>query len=237
METRTELLRIIEESGRENIWRPIRDESGVLLAPGTEDMRDGAIRDLARVDFRGRTVLDLGCNFGFFAFLAKRFGAAEAIGVDRDALAVRGCGLLNRLKGSVRGVRFLAADFMTEDIGGPYDICLMINFMGVNAAAGGLGPFLDRAAALAREAMVFTARPAYRLDKHFGSLADGVAALYPPEFIRRRRFFMIEYMAAHFAGSWKMETLSPDYQDIDVRRTIIFRRENGPMIGRGKPVE
>ena len=219
-----ELLTILNEIGAVNIWRPVYDDCNVLLAAGTEDMRDGAIRDLSLVDFRGRTVLDLGCNLGFYTFLAKRLGASEALGVDRDDQAVRACDLLRRLKRLDQGARFMSADFMTDDIGGPFDICLMINFMGVQAVAQGMAPFLDRAAALTRETMVFTARPVYRLKKHFGDRASKVARTYPEEFVRNGRFFMMEYMTDYFSDGWNMRVLSPDYENIDIRRTIIFTK-------------
>lgn len=43
------------------------------------DLRE---RFFSKIDFRGKRVLDLGCNSGQYCFMAKRTGASEVIGVD-----------------------------------------------------------------------------------------------------------------------------------------------------------
>ena len=45
------------------------------------------IMQLDRLDWRGQTVLDLGCNLGAFCFYAERRGAQRVVGVDRGMLA------------------------------------------------------------------------------------------------------------------------------------------------------
>lgn len=42
---------------------------------------------LEDIDWRGKTVLDLGCNLGAFSFYADRQGALRVVGVDRPMLA------------------------------------------------------------------------------------------------------------------------------------------------------
>lgn len=42
------------------------------------------LRALAKVDFTGKRVLDVGCRDGLFSFEAERRGAAEVIGFDND---------------------------------------------------------------------------------------------------------------------------------------------------------
>src|SRR4051794_13944185 len=37
-------------------------------------------------DLRGKTVLDIGCNGGFYSFEMKRRGASRVVGVDHDPL-------------------------------------------------------------------------------------------------------------------------------------------------------
>jgi tRNA (mo5U34)-methyltransferase len=41
-------------------------------------------RDSVPTDLRGKTVLDIGCNAGFYSIEMKRRGAARVLGVDRD---------------------------------------------------------------------------------------------------------------------------------------------------------
>ena len=44
------------------------------------------IREVLPLDLSGKTVLDAGCNAGFFSFEAKKRGAARVLGVDRKTL-------------------------------------------------------------------------------------------------------------------------------------------------------
>jgi tRNA (mo5U34)-methyltransferase len=43
-----------------------------------------AIADALPADLRGRTVLDVGCNAGFFSIKMKQRGAARVVGIDSD---------------------------------------------------------------------------------------------------------------------------------------------------------
>ncbi len=45
------------------------------------------VMQLDRLDWRGKTVLDLGCNLGGFCFYAEQRGARRVVGVDRPMLA------------------------------------------------------------------------------------------------------------------------------------------------------
>src|SRR6059058_3749746 len=40
-------------------------------------------------DLSGQTVLDIGCNGGFYSFELKRRGAAQVVGVDHDPVYLR----------------------------------------------------------------------------------------------------------------------------------------------------
>jgi SAM-dependent methyltransferase len=105
MNPRDELITILHEVGPENIWRPVYDDQHVLLADGIADMRDGSPGDISTVDFHEKTVLDLGCNFGFYSFLAKGLGAKRVLGVDSNARVIKGCELLKAIH-KVQGVYF-----------------------------------------------------------------------------------------------------------------------------------
>jgi len=60
------------------------DCNGVGLLPGTKvSLKMEAWGDLLK-DFTGDPVLDIGCNLGFFTFLAAQRGASKSIGVDVD---------------------------------------------------------------------------------------------------------------------------------------------------------
>jgi len=48
-------------------------------------------------DFSGKTVLDVGCNAGYYSFVAKRRGAGRVVGVELDDHFVRQAQYLSRL--------------------------------------------------------------------------------------------------------------------------------------------
>ena len=84
--TREEIQRRVSELGE---WFHNLDLNGVRTAP------EHFLGDYPRVkwerfaqaipeDLRGRTVLDIGCNGGFYAIEMKRRGADRVVAVDSD---------------------------------------------------------------------------------------------------------------------------------------------------------
>lgn len=81
---RAQIARRIEELGR---WFHNLDLAGVPTAPG-HFLGDFPRNKWARfqhvvpADLRGKSVLDVGCNAGFYSFEMKRRGAARVLGID-----------------------------------------------------------------------------------------------------------------------------------------------------------
>ena len=75
-------------------YRTVYDADFSVLVPGKERIDHDILDDFGRIDFAGRSVVDLGCNFGFFTFQARRQGAAAVTGVDREPRVLDGCRLL-----------------------------------------------------------------------------------------------------------------------------------------------
>lgn len=78
-------------------------------------------------DLSGRTVLDVGCNAGFYAIEMKRRGAARVVGIDADARYLAQA----RLAAEVCGVEIELRELSVYDVaalGEPFDLVL---FMGV----------------------------------------------------------------------------------------------------------
>src|SRR5690606_7129326 len=68
-------------------WFHNLDLGGVMTAPGhfLGDYPRQKFRRFAHVipsDLRGKTVLDIGCNAGFYSIEMKRRGAARVVGID-----------------------------------------------------------------------------------------------------------------------------------------------------------
>lgn len=224
MDPRAELVNILRKIGPENIWRDIYDPQGVLLAKGIENGRDCTPNELARVNFRGKTVLDIGCNFGHFSFQIKKMGAARVTGLDSHDLAVRGAGLLMQLF-PIEDVDFIIGDFTRYQPPQPFDICLFVNFLGKMKVKNGIDPFLEAVESLARETIVMTAREFYKIPKHLGGDFAGMEEKYSSAYIRNKRFYLNEYLHDYFSTRWKVSVISPCFTEDDgVKWTYLIER-------------
>lgn len=224
MNLRAELEKILQSVGPENIWRPVRDESDVLLADGIADMRDGRPQDISKVDFKGKTVMDLGCNFGFYSFLAKRLGARKVAGVDKHYQVIKGCELLKAMNG-VKGVDFYSGDFTALDISDTFDIVMLINFIGKIMVTEGIQKSLRAAERFSRDSMIISARPYYRISKHLGGDTENILKRYSSVFTKDGRLYLVEYIQDFFHDNWDMSIISPDYDCQSVKRTLLFKRK------------
>ncbi len=78
-------------------------------------------------DLTGKSVLDLGCNYGYFCFEAKRRGAARVVGLDVDADALRKARLLAQCLGLE--VEFQLRDIEAEPLAESFDYILCLNLL------------------------------------------------------------------------------------------------------------
>ena len=228
MDTLQQLEKIIRQVGPEKIWRPIRVPGNGRLADGIGDQDDGLPRDLGRIDFQGKTVADIGCNFGYYVFLARRAGARHVTGIDIDARIIAGCRLLQKIY-RLDGVSFLAADINRQKGIGTFDTGMMIDFIGKKAVSSGLlNPFLDRLERLSQREMILSIRPAYHLQKHLDSDADSLQRQYPGDYIRHNHFLTIDYVCDRFSRGWDMKIISAASPPPGTKKeTLHFRRKNG----------
>lgn len=194
---------LLARLGPERVWRPVPGPDGGLLAPGEGpdmDILAGYVGDL---DVAGKSVADLGCNLGYFSFMARRLGATRVIGLDIDPEIVRVAGLLAKLH-NLGNVEFAALDFLRERPDTPCHMALLIDFIGRRVIAKGrLAAVAAAAKAWGERELFFTLRPVYHLDDlqlspteldrlypgsvrdgHF-RLADTLAGLLGPDWSRR----------------------------------------------------
>lgn len=84
--TPEEIDRRIQELGREEEWFHCIDlGNGILTKPEPIPHMQNLWNHIARnlpPDLSGMTVLDIGCNAGFFSVSAKRLGADHVVGID-----------------------------------------------------------------------------------------------------------------------------------------------------------
>ena len=215
-----QLKEIIHQVGPEKIWRPIR-------VPGNGKLADG-YGDQDRIDFQGKTVADIGCNFGYYVFLARRAGARHVTGIDIDARIIAGCRLLQKIY-HLDGVSFLSADIKRLDGIGTFDTGMMIDFIGKEVVSSGfLNAFLDGLERLSQREMILSVRPAYHLAKHLNTSAVSLQRKYPGDYIRHNHFSTFDYVCDRFRRGWEMAVISAASLPSGTKKeTLHFRRKNG----------
>ncbi len=223
MDDRKELTTLLAQLGPERIRRSVYDNNNQLLAEGIADERDGHPDDFSSIDFSGKSVVDLGCNFGFYSFLARQKGANHVVGVDLDDLVIQGCKLLQNIN-NITGVEFICSDFTAPSFSQLFDITLLIDFFGKGSIIKGIDRYLDAIESITREVMIVSARNYYRIEKHFNGYLDTIIGLYSSDYVRNGKFYLIEYISEYFKENWELTILSPDDHDISSKKTLYFHK-------------
>ena len=221
-----ELKHILQEVGPENIWRPVYDPKNNLLADGIGKMCDGLPKDLRHLNFNGKSIVDLGCNFGYYTFFTRKAGAKRVLGIDIDGRIIKGCNLLKKLI-CIDGVSFLALDISKPNGVGRFDLGMMIDFIGKTMITTGiLKDFLSALERMSEAEMLLTVRPMYHVKKNLNGDFEGLREKYQGDYIRNNYFYTIDYVRDRFKNDWNMEIISPknDPEGAD-KETLYFIRK------------
>jgi len=222
------LMKILRQVGPENIWRPVYAPGNILLSDGIGDIRDGLPDDLREFNFKDRTVVDLGCNFGYYTFIVKKAGAAHVLGIDKDRRIIRGCRILKRLF-RADGISFLATDITDSHAIGTFDTGMMIDFIGKTMVTTGIiKEYLNALERVSEKNMILSLRPVYNVEIHLDNDFHGLAEKYPGHYIRKNSFFTIDYVREYFSSNWHMKTVFPERGSVDSEKHLIyFTRKKG----------
>jgi tRNA (mo5U34)-methyltransferase len=226
----SELKDILQTVGPQNIWRPVVVNGDHRLADGIGEARDGLAENVGNLDFRGKTVLDLGCNFGYYSFWARSIGARRVLGIDADARIIRGCEIIRALNG-VDGVAFLAIDIVKAEGIGTFDIGLMIDLIGRQMInTGAARSVLGSLESLSEKEMVLTVRPRYHIPKKLAGDFQGLKEKYPPDYIRDNYFHAFEYVCDRFKADWEPTIISAQNDpEVEFKQTLHFvKRKPAP---------
>ena len=196
-----------------------------LLAGGIGEAGDGLAENMGTLDFKGKTVLDLGCNFGYYSFLARRAGARRVLGIDADARIIRGCEIITALNG-VDGVAFLAIDIVKAEGIGRFDIGLMIDLIGRQMIRTGTAKaVLHSLESLSQKEMVLTLRPRYHIPKKLAGDFKGLKEKYPADYIRGNYFHAFDYVCGRFKADWETTIISGQNDpEVEYKQTLHFVR-------------
>lgn len=220
------LRAIVTAVGPEQVWRPLYDHRGNKLSDGIADPLEGRREDLALAPLAGARVVDLGCNFGEYSFMARDLGAAHVTGVDIDPRVIEGARILARLHDR-DGVDFACGDFTDPAFAatlGNFDIALLVNFLGKATCRKGAAHYLDAVARLAEDAMVLMVRPVYGVAKDIRCPEDELAACYGRAYVKDDCLMLEDFVRDRYAADWDMRRISPDYEDYTIKRMYVLRR-------------
>lgn len=201
-----DIRRLLAELDPASIWRPVLGpDGGRIVAAG--DGREIPELDeyIGNLDLAGKTVADLGCNLGYFAFLARRRGAVKTLGLDIDPEVIRVATAIARLH-DAPDVAFLACDFLRVVPETPCDVAMLIDFIGRQIIAKGRVKAVVAAARnWASREIFFTLRPVYALDDLPVDQA-ALEGLYPG-FVRDDAFYLAEFVAHELGPKWTLTCL------------------------------
>jgi SAM-dependent methyltransferase len=217
-----ELEEILKSVGPQNIWHPVVVNGNKLLANGIGDPLDG-IRDRDGIlDFQGKTVVDLGCNFGHYCFFVRNAGARNVLGIDMDERIIRGCEILKALH-DVDRVNFRPLDITKANGVGKFDIGMMIDIIGRDKIrTGAAKDFLDSLERMSQKEMLLTLRPRYHIEKKLATDVQRLRKNYPIDYIRNSYFYMVDYVGDRFKAAWEMHIISGPNDPEGTKQTLHF---------------
>lgn len=222
-----ELTEILRQIGPQNIWRPVYTPDNRKLADGVGDPADGLPDNLQRISFKGKRVVDIGCNFGYYTFIVKKAGAGHVTGIDIDRRIIRGCEILKNMF-QVENVTFLAMDVTASDNIGTFEMGMMLDFVGKKTiTTGDFKTYLDVLERLSEKEMILSIKPVFHIKKHLNNDFEGLKEKYPGEYIQNNSFHTIDYVTDRFSDQWDIEIISPKKSFEDgSKETLYFTRKN-----------
>lgn len=220
-----EFYSVLDQVGRDKVWRPLCGHDGRIITGGVGHDLDGHEDEIAKLDLRGRTVVDMGCNFGHYVFLALKYGAAQATGVDMDPGIVRGAQILARIKNRP-DAHFKTANMLAWDKADRFDTALFIDILGKdNISSGHLDGMLDCLDLAAKSQIFMSFRPQYYVRKHLGLTPEKIFAMYGREASADGYFMLEDHVREKMtAKGWDMRCLSPANDDFMYKKAYLLTK-------------
>lgn len=218
------ILEHVANLAPERIYRTIYDEDLNVVVQGVEPIIPEELDHFSRVDFQGKTVLDMGCNFGFFAFQARRLGAAHILGVDRDEHALQGARIMQSIFGLDR-IDFEPVDFDARPNplqGRLFDLAMLVEFIGKGyTLSGNLPRLLHFFETLSEKELLLSVRRDYDIKNELDSDEASLRALYPEEYVSDGLLRIMDYVHDFLAPRWQVEVISQPFEGHDKARKYL----------------
>ena len=218
MERFDRLRELVSSLDPQHVYRTIYDEHLHPVIDGVQALDPVGLADFSKMDFSGKTVVDLGCNFGFFSFQARRMGAAHVLGVDREPGVLEGAAMLRDIFG-LDHVDFLACDIEAREnslSGRTFDVAMLVEFIGKTyVRQGRILDMLRVMERLAHKDLVLSVQKSYMIHKELGASPAEMGALYPGAYIRDGEVLILDLVRDFLKDRWQVDMLSslnPGYE-------------------------
>lgn len=124
---RLKALAFCKKHRHREFYQPIVLEPGIIERRGKWNQATKSLAHMLFANIRGMTLLDIGCNCGFFLFEGLHRGAIEAMGIDNDANALE---IANEIS-DVLGYRvtFRYGDIEKIQMEKKFDVVLIMNIL------------------------------------------------------------------------------------------------------------
>lgn len=237
METRKDLLnqigKLLSTFRPEDIYRSVYDHQGNLMVKGAMPVEERLIKDFKKVDFKGKTIVDLGCNLGLFSFIAADRGAAHVTGIDQFQEIIDGCYLFARLR-ELTNVSFKTFDMeLDKKELGTFDMAVLIDFFGKsNIRKQKIPNFLNLLETLADKQILTSYRPVNRIKKDLKMTVDEFGRLYDDTYIKDGCFLLFDYINDLMSERWTVKTISNEDQKYSkYKKLFLYERkpQSDPM--------
>ncbi len=126
---RESALEFIYKQRHTQFYQPVIFEPDVIEIRGKWHEDTKKLAGILLQDIEGKSVLDVGCSYGFFLHEAKRQGAKTCVGIDHDVVMMRLAREINEIIDD--GVILLENDAKTAELDKKFDLVLMLNIMHV----------------------------------------------------------------------------------------------------------
>ncbi len=138
MHTKEEIERRIEKLGKEQPWNhsiqlpyDIKTIAKEQVSHGKNLVKWSRIEKyVSMINIKGKRVLDVGCNEGFFSLKLEELGASEVVAVDADKLRIKKAKFISDVLG-VSNINYEVVDIFDQDIEryGHFDFTLCAGFL------------------------------------------------------------------------------------------------------------
>ena len=207
-----------------SLWHPV-ERVQQLIRSGMPEREDHLARSLQKVEFTGRSVVDLGSNIGHYAFWAALLGAREVRAYDFGPDIVR-VGSLLAESNSMPQVSFVLGDFGNLTPPQGVDVAMMLDIIGNNKVRKGrVVPLIDSLTRWSDKELVTNVRPVYEIEQELGVPPEALREYYSDDFIREGRLYLLDFVVAHYGPVWDVISLDVGDPEIDVDKpALLFRK-------------